>query len=1053
MNRRITGVVSGVAVLGLAVMAVPGIAQAAPDLDAMPPAKSDPQMKPDNKPDPLADKRSAIRQNAIAQLVAGKATTVGKGANRTIKMSDGTKVDYPATQSSQLLTFLVEFGDGTGNPAFPDNTAGPLHNEIPAPGADDNSTYWKSDFSRQHYLDMFFNGMPEQDGESFKNVYSEMSSGRFDLQGDVSDWVQVDHPESYYQSATGDEDATSMRNYIQDTANAWYDDQLAAGQTDAQIKDYLQSFDIWDRYDYDGDGDFNEPDGYVDHFQAIHAGDGEEAGAEPWAIWSHRWAANPGGKVGPEGNQAGGVQIGDTGIWIRDYTTEPENGGLGVFAHEFGHDLGLPDYYDTAGGDNGTGFWNLMSSGSWMGHGDGAIGTTPDHMGATEKLFLGWYGPDDLAIVNGKSAPKKVVLGPSYHATNVGAQALAVNLPKKNQTIHVVDPDDGGYLYSGTGDNRTATATSPSLTVPADDQTLTARVSYNLEDDYDYTYVDVSEDGSTWTRVPTSVSDSAPAANNGIDGCSGGGLADDDCDNAWVDMSVDLSAYAGKTIQVRFQTVNDGGVHFTGFTVDSIAFGDQSFTFDADADGWTLNGYRFMDTGEYTTSYSQYYLAENRQYQGYDETLAEGPYSFDYSVTAPDKVDQFPYQDGLLVWFANGAYEDNNTSSHPGGGQALPVDANPEYQLWTTPAGAPRAYANGRLNTRDATFDVDSTDGLHLTNESNGGMKFDVDEAPGVPVFDDSDPDAYWDDSYHPRSGWYSTQVAGAGTMIQVLSSDETTGQMTVKVGQAFVATTEGASIEGTPAVGETLTAVDPAYFQDDVDTTYQWMVDGKSVWNATGPTYEVQAKDAGKEVSVEITGSKSGYLSSTDSASVTIEKAPAPVPSSDPTVDGKAQVGKTLHVTGAEWPVEGTSTFTWMVGDKAVGEGTSHQVRPAEVGKKLTVVETFSSDGAQDATATSEPTGKVAPATTSMSAKAKPVKRGKKPQLTVSVKASGITPTGSVQVRFAGKTMTKKVHDGKVTFSLPAQSRPGVKKAKVTFRPDQGFTGTAKTVKIRVKR
>ena len=62
-------------------------------------------------------------------------------------------------------------------------------------------------------------------------------------------------------------------------------------------------------------------------------------------------------------------QIGDSGFWIGDYTVEPENGGLGVFAHEYGHDLGLPDYYDTNGGENGTAFWTLMSSGSWLGHG------------------------------------------------------------------------------------------------------------------------------------------------------------------------------------------------------------------------------------------------------------------------------------------------------------------------------------------------------------------------------------------------------------------------------------------------------------------------------------------------------------------------------------------------------------------------------------------------------------------------------------------------------------------------------------------------------------
>ncbi|MGI8515023.1 MAG: immune inhibitor A domain-containing protein [Acidimicrobiia bacterium] len=126
-----------------------------------------------------------------------------------------------------------------------------------------------------------------------------------------------------------------------------------------QIAAYVKQFDIWDRYDWDGDGNFDEPDGYIDHMQAVHAGVGEETGGGLQgedAIWSYRWYTFFGliGVVGPSnGPLFGGFEIGDTDVWVGDYTIQPENGGLGVFAHEYAHDLGLPDAYDTAGGENG----------------------------------------------------------------------------------------------------------------------------------------------------------------------------------------------------------------------------------------------------------------------------------------------------------------------------------------------------------------------------------------------------------------------------------------------------------------------------------------------------------------------------------------------------------------------------------------------------------------------------------------------------------------------------------------------------------------------------
>ena len=53
---------------------------------------------------------------------------------------------------------------------------------------------------------------------------------------------------------------------------------------------------------------------------------------------------------------------------MSNYIVQPEDSGVGVFAHEYGHDLGLPDLYDTSGdGDSDVDFWDLMASGSHCG--------------------------------------------------------------------------------------------------------------------------------------------------------------------------------------------------------------------------------------------------------------------------------------------------------------------------------------------------------------------------------------------------------------------------------------------------------------------------------------------------------------------------------------------------------------------------------------------------------------------------------------------------------------------------------------------------------------
>jgi M6 family metalloprotease-like protein len=597
VHPKVRTVVGGALSAALATTILTAPAAAAPPAGVTDPATGGVPARADDRADALHEARAEANRTATALVVRGERQVESRGGSKAVRIAPGQWAQYGVQDSDNILTFLVEFGDRQ-DPRFPDAPAGPRHNQIPEPDRSvDNTTLWAPDFNRRHFLEMFFGS----DGESFKDAYEEFSSGRYTIGGDVSDWVQVPYNEASYGET---ESQTDMTRFIADGASAWYAGQKAAGKSDAEIKAYLGQFDRWDRYDYDRDGDFAEPDGYIDHFQQVHAGEDESAGAPSWAIWAHRWAVNQAGRGtdGPSYNKNGGVQIGDTGLWIRDYTTEPENGGLGVFAHEYGHDLGLPDLYDTSGGENGTGFWTLMSSGSWLNHGGNAIGTTPNHLGAWEKLQLGWLDYD-VARAGANSAH---TLGPAEHATKKG-QALVVLLPKDA---------------------------------------------------------------------------------------------------------------AGK---------------------------------------------------------DRFYIAESRQYLGYDATLAQGPYNFGWLLSKPDWVERFPYQNGLLISYWNTAQRNNNTRQHPGAGLILPVDARPGALTWSD-----GVVARNRIQTFDASFGLEATDLVSLHRETAAGMTtLDVPSRPAVPVFDDSDPDAYYD----PANPQGSVRVAGTGTTIRVEQANSQ-GMTTVKVGR-----------------------------------------------------------------------------------------------------------------------------------------------------------------------------------------------------------------------------------------------------------------------------
>ncbi len=208
------------------------------------------------------------------------------------------------------------------------------------------------------YTQTQFENLMNQEGYSsvgsFRDFYLENSYGQLDITTTVTRWVTLPYAKSYY----GSDRAIEM---IQHGLNI----------LDAEL----------DLSEFDNDGD-----GVLDGLAVIHQGAGQEYTGAANDIWSHSSVIY-------------GMSF--DGIQVRRYTIEPELLGMtgkmstiGVICHEFGHNLGAPDFYDTDysgnGGDySGTGLWDLMGSGAW----NGSSGDRPAHINMWQKIQLGWVNP------------------------------------------------------------------------------------------------------------------------------------------------------------------------------------------------------------------------------------------------------------------------------------------------------------------------------------------------------------------------------------------------------------------------------------------------------------------------------------------------------------------------------------------------------------------------------------------------------------------------------------------------------------------------------------
>jgi immune inhibitor A len=707
--------------------------------------------------------RLELKSPQVERTVSGAGSGLTSYLERTSTTARGTTQPY----TTKALVLLVEFGDeawpaGSAAPTGP-MTAGPLHGQIPAPAAGDNSTFWPGDSSPAHYQsELFGDSFPLYDATgvyrgsddvTMRSWYLEQSHGSFTGSGDIRNWVKLDMPESWYGADSKPWEVTDDLN-----GPAWRVARDAVAKFAAENPDFP-----WADYDHENQfgvagSDFNKPDGYVDHLILVHAGSDESAGGGAqqsdaiWAQSSSIWenlSGGPGDGPGYMVPGTGGQGPQGKGIWVLPYTINPEDGDPGVFCHEFGHDLGLPDEYDRVGtpGD-GSGFWTIMADGSWLGR-EWGLGSAPGPMNVWDKAALGFITPK--VVKRGTSATLKLQPAATGSPDSTG---VIIPLPKRKHTVELSGKDGANEWYSGmAGDLDARLTTTDLVAVPAADPTLTFHTWYDIEEGYDFGFVLVSTDGGdSWTSV----------ASDGNTVQTAGGkwaLTGSDTGDWDKTISYDLSPWAGKKVLIRFRYVTDDTLAQRGWEITGVAVGgtpldDSAFT----SDGWLrLDGQ--------TTVYSDdYYIAEYRTRDGSDASLADC-YEFDRDRTA--WVDWFSYDQGLHLIYRDTFWADNDVGAHPGEGGWMVVDARPnpdavEYDGTT-------AYWRPRIQLRDAAFSPEHTpDQSIYFKDYDTGTNVGERAAPGklaAPAF--SDDWQYW----FPETPLAGVKLpAGLGVSIRVKS-------------------------------------------------------------------------------------------------------------------------------------------------------------------------------------------------------------------------------------------------------------------------------------------
>ena len=210
---------------------------------------------------------------------------------------------------------------------------------------------------------------------SMRDYYSQASFGSVTIGGQIAGWYRSGQPYSYYLG-----DSFGIYGRYPRNSQGLVAALVAAADADVDFS----------RFDFDHDG-------VVDDLLVVHAGPGAEETGDGRNIWSHKWQLSDttSGSPGPVPTQ--------DGVTVDAYSIQPERfagGGLmsiGVFCHEFGHLLGMPDLYDTDYSTLGLGYFCLMAAGSWgRAAASDPPGSCPVLPCAWNRYLLGWVRPESV---------------------------------------------------------------------------------------------------------------------------------------------------------------------------------------------------------------------------------------------------------------------------------------------------------------------------------------------------------------------------------------------------------------------------------------------------------------------------------------------------------------------------------------------------------------------------------------------------------------------------------------------------------------------------------